>query len=155
MFFIVLSIAQALLGIAFIASSDNTGRGSQIRLSTRAVAGTDRNFMIFIVSCSIKGPGYQARSILHLLLRFKPSAGIILCVAVTSLRFLRFRCHRGFGFQDPTAFERKEVQAHGNHRETRPGRGDLLCDYIHFPPDFDDVRLSREGMCVQRSFRNM
>ena len=111
--------------------------------------------MIFIVSHSNKTPGYQARSLLHLLLRFKPSAGILLRVTVAGLRFLRFHCHCGFGFQDPTAFERKEVQAHGNSRDTHPGRSDLLCDDIHFPPDFDDVRFFREGMYVQRSFHNV
>ena len=84
MFFITLSAAQALLGFAFIASSDNSGRGLQLHLSARAVAGTDQNFMIF-VSRSNKAPGYQARSLLHLLLHFKRSAGISLCVAVTGL----------------------------------------------------------------------
>ena len=85
MFFITLSAVQALLGIAFIASSDNTGMGLQLHISARVVAGTDQNFTIFTVSCSIKGPGYQARSVLHLLLRFKRSAGIRLRIAVAGL----------------------------------------------------------------------
>src|ERR1700753_47775 len=85
MFFGILTAAQALLGISGIASPDNTGMGLQLRLPARAVAGIDQNFMIPIVSSSIKGPGYQTRSILHLLLRYKQSDGISIRVAVTGL----------------------------------------------------------------------
>ena len=85
MFFGILTAAQTLLGISFIASPDNTGMGLQLHLPARAVAGTDWNFMIFIVSCSIRAPGYQARSLLHLHVRFGHSDGISLRVAVAGL----------------------------------------------------------------------
>ena len=74
MFFGTLTIAQALLGIVFIALSHcDSGMGLQLHLPARAVAGTDQNFMIFIVSCSIRALGFRSWATLHLRLRFKHS----------------------------------------------------------------------------------
>jgi len=83
-FFVTLTTVQAILGVVFLASPDNTGKTSgPTPFVYRDL--NDRILTFFLASYSDEASRNQARSILHLLFRFKHQARIGLHVIIAGV----------------------------------------------------------------------
>ena len=106
-FFVVLMTAQAITGMVFLTSPENTGQHPD---PPHTRASSNWTF----TPCSNTATRYQPRTIPHLPIRFEHQAGICLYFTITGLRFLCFYRHRGIRLQVPAGFAGRNVQDHGS-----------------------------------------